>query len=182
MCIRLSLKIEPPATSTPRTTASREDLTGEKRLRPTHTDANQASCHTSLLSCYPNQMQPWCDNTWCVIMPGLRWPRWSSIGSDFPSPKLKTLGVYTFLLMISFFRDTGPDTTASPLCGRRGNVAEGALPKVPPTPPSPRNLITYGHRKCHSLGYKCVWFLSSVHLFASPTPLCLSLFCLIQYL
>uniref|UniRef100_A0A671Q8N0 Ral GEF with PH domain and SH3 binding motif 2 n=1 Tax=Sinocyclocheilus anshuiensis TaxID=1608454 RepID=A0A671Q8N0_9TELE len=74
---KLSLKIEPPATSTPRTTASREDL-------------------------------------------------------------------------------TGPDTSASPLCGRRGNVAEGALPKVPPTPPSPRNLITYGHRKCHSLGYNFI--------------------------
>lgn len=73
---KLSLKIEPPATSTTRTTASREDLTG----------------------------------------------------SD----------------------------TASPLCGRRGNVAEGALPKVPPTPPSPRNLITYGHRKCHSLGYNFI--------------------------
>ncbi|XP_065113450.1 ras-specific guanine nucleotide-releasing factor RalGPS2 isoform X2 [Paramisgurnus dabryanus] len=74
---KLSLKIEPPATSTPRTTASREDL-------------------------------------------------------------------------------TGPDTSASPLCGRRGNLAEGALPKVPPTPPSPRNLITYGHRKCHSLGYNFI--------------------------
>ncbi|KTG39798.1 hypothetical protein cypCar_00020834 [Cyprinus carpio] len=47
---KLSLKIEPPATSTPRTTASREDLTGEKRMQPTHTDTNQASCHTSLLS------------------------------------------------------------------------------------------------------------------------------------
>uniref|UniRef100_A0A9J7XJQ5 Ral GEF with PH domain and SH3 binding motif 2 n=2 Tax=Cyprinus carpio TaxID=7962 RepID=A0A9J7XJQ5_CYPCA len=40
---KLSLKIEPPATSTPRTTASREDLTGEKRMQPTHTDTNQAS-------------------------------------------------------------------------------------------------------------------------------------------
>lgn len=71
---------------------------------------------------------------------------------------MKHLQCPTVLLMISvcFFRDSGPDTSASPLCGRRGNVAEGALPKIPPTPPSPRNLITYGHRKCHSLGYKCV--------------------------
>lgn len=88
---KLSLKIEPPATSTPRTTASREDL-------------------------------------------------------------------------------TGPDISASPLCGRRGNVAEGALPKVPPTPPSPRNLITYGHRKCHSLGYNFIHKTNTVEFKSATFP------------
>ncbi|GAA6079552.1 ras-specific guanine nucleotide-releasing factor RalGPS2 isoform X1, partial [Tachysurus ichikawai] len=47
----------------------------------------------------------------------------------------------------------GSDASGSPLCGRRGNSADGGLPKVPGTPPSPRNLLPYGHRKCHSLGY-----------------------------
>ncbi|XP_068071494.1 ras-specific guanine nucleotide-releasing factor RalGPS2 isoform X1 [Danio rerio] len=88
---KLSLKIEPPATSTPRTTASREDL-------------------------------------------------------------------------------TGPDISASPLCGRHGNVAEGALPKVPPTPPSPRNLITYGHRKCHSLGYNFIHKTNTVEFKSATFP------------
>uniref|UniRef100_A0A673JWL4 Ras-specific guanine nucleotide-releasing factor RalGPS2-like n=1 Tax=Sinocyclocheilus rhinocerous TaxID=307959 RepID=A0A673JWL4_9TELE len=89
---KLSLKIEPPATSTPRTTASREDLTGEKYI------------------------------------------------------------------------------SASPLCGRRGNVAEGALPKVSPTPPSPRNLITYGHRKCHSLGYNFIHKTNTVEFKSATFP------------
>ncbi|TRZ01669.1 hypothetical protein DNTS_006151 [Danionella cerebrum] len=88
---KLSLKIEPPSSSTPRTTASREDL-------------------------------------------------------------------------------TGPDSSASPLCGRRGNSAEGALPKIPPTPPSPRNLITYGHRKCHSLGYNFIHKTSSVEFKSATFP------------
>ncbi|XP_051501578.1 ras-specific guanine nucleotide-releasing factor RalGPS2-like isoform X2 [Myxocyprinus asiaticus] len=88
---KLSLKIEPPATSTPRTTASREDL-------------------------------------------------------------------------------TGPDSSASPLCGHRGNVAEGALTKVPPTPPSPRNLITYGHRKCHSLGYNFIHKTNTVEFKSATFP------------
>ncbi|KAG9350959.1 hypothetical protein JZ751_024848, partial [Albula glossodonta] len=51
----------------------------------------------------------------------------------------------------------GPDASASPLCGRRGTAAEGALSKVPPTPPSPRNLLPCGHRKCHSLGYNATF-------------------------
>uniref|UniRef100_A0A673A0W3 Ras-GEF domain-containing protein n=1 Tax=Sphaeramia orbicularis TaxID=375764 RepID=A0A673A0W3_9TELE len=47
----------------------------------------------------------------------------------------------------------GQEASASPLCGRKCVVAaEGT--KVPATPPSPRNLLPYGHRKCHSLGYK----------------------------
>uniref|UniRef100_A0A7N8WV21 Ral GEF with PH domain and SH3 binding motif 2 n=1 Tax=Mastacembelus armatus TaxID=205130 RepID=A0A7N8WV21_9TELE len=47
----------------------------------------------------------------------------------------------------------GQEASASPLCGRKCTVA-GEGPKVPATPPSPRNLLPYGHRKCHSLGYK----------------------------
>uniref|UniRef100_A0A8C1YIX1 Ral GEF with PH domain and SH3 binding motif 2 n=1 Tax=Cyprinus carpio TaxID=7962 RepID=A0A8C1YIX1_CYPCA len=68
------------------------------------------------------------------------------------------------------FCDTGPDTSASPLCGRRGNVAEGALPKIPPTPPSPRNLITYGHRKCHSLGYNFIHKTNTVEFKSATFP------------
>ncbi|XP_051789216.1 ras-specific guanine nucleotide-releasing factor RalGPS2 isoform X5 [Erpetoichthys calabaricus] len=45
----------------------------------------------------------------------------------------------------------GPEAAASPQSGRRNPAAEGTL--VPSTPPSPRNLLPYGHRKCHSLGY-----------------------------
>uniref|UniRef100_A0A672QAX9 Ral GEF with PH domain and SH3 binding motif 2 n=1 Tax=Sinocyclocheilus grahami TaxID=75366 RepID=A0A672QAX9_SINGR len=67
------------------------------------------------------------------------------------------------------FCDTGPDISASPLCGRRGNV-EGALPKVPPTPPSPRNLITYGHRKCHSLGYNFIHKTNTVEFKSATFP------------
>lgn len=110
MCIRLSLKIEPPATSTPRTTASREDLTGEKLLRPTHTDATQASCHTSLLSCYPNQMQPWCDNissdVWILFMlhrAGFTLATVKFHWFRFSLPKAEDLQCHTFLLMISVF-------------------------------------------------------------------------------
>ncbi|MEQ2286894.1 RasGEF [Ameca splendens] len=43
----------------------------------------------------------------------------------------------------------GQEASSSPLCGRKGSVAA----EVPATPPSPRNLLPYGHRKCHSLGY-----------------------------
>ncbi|NXC12880.1 RGPS1 factor, partial [Corythaeola cristata] len=46
----------------------------------------------------------------------------------------------------------GSEVGASPQSGRKSVAAEGAL--LPPTPPSPRNLIPHGHRKCHSLGYK----------------------------
>ncbi|XP_063747645.1 ras-specific guanine nucleotide-releasing factor RalGPS2 isoform X3 [Eleginops maclovinus] len=46
----------------------------------------------------------------------------------------------------------GQEASSSPLCGRKCTIAaEGT--KVPATPPSPRNLLPYGHRKCHSLGY-----------------------------
>lgn len=56
------------------------------------------------------------------------------------------------------FLSTGQEASASPLCGRKCTIAaEGN--KVPATPPSPRNLLPYGHRKCHSLGYKSVFLL-----------------------
>ena len=49
----------------------------------------------------------------------------------------------------------GQELSASPLCGRKGTIApEGT--KVSATPPSPRNLLPYSHRKSHSLGYKSV--------------------------
>uniref|UniRef100_A0A8B9K8T0 Ral GEF with PH domain and SH3 binding motif 2 n=1 Tax=Astyanax mexicanus TaxID=7994 RepID=A0A8B9K8T0_ASTMX len=64
----------------------------------------------------------------------------------------------------------GPDATGSPLCGRRGNMAEGALPKVPPTPPSPRNLLPYGHRKCHSLGYNFIHKMNTVEFKSATFP------------
>ncbi|XP_075792980.1 ras-specific guanine nucleotide-releasing factor RalGPS2 isoform X4 [Pelodiscus sinensis] len=45
----------------------------------------------------------------------------------------------------------GSEVGASPQSTRKNAAAEGAL--LPPTPPSPRNLLPHGHRKCHSLGY-----------------------------
>ncbi|XP_032427092.1 ras-specific guanine nucleotide-releasing factor RalGPS2 isoform X3 [Xiphophorus hellerii] len=50
----------------------------------------------------------------------------------------------------------GQDASSSPLCGRKGSV----VADVPATPPSPRNLLPYGHRKCHSLGYKTRFYHS----------------------
>ncbi|XP_054902746.1 ras-specific guanine nucleotide-releasing factor RalGPS2 isoform X3 [Poeciliopsis prolifica] len=50
----------------------------------------------------------------------------------------------------------GQEASSSPLCGRKGSVAAD----VPATPPSPRNLLPYGHRKCHSLGYKTRFYHS----------------------
>uniref|UniRef100_A0A9J8CYR1 Ral GEF with PH domain and SH3 binding motif 2 n=1 Tax=Cyprinus carpio carpio TaxID=630221 RepID=A0A9J8CYR1_CYPCA len=89
------------------------------------------------------------------------------------SPQSSTPSVSHVLIndyYVCCFCDTGPDTSASPLCGRRGNVAEGALPKIPPTPPSPRNLITYGHRKCHSLGYNFIHKTNTVEFKSATFP------------
>lgn len=58
---------------------------------------------------------------------------------------------------MSFFFP-GSEVGASPQSGRKTVAAEGAL--LPPTPPSPRNLIPHGHRKCHSLGYKSAFCLT----------------------
>lgn len=57
----------------------------------------------------------------------------------------------------------GQEASASPLCGRKCMVT-GEGPKVPATPPSPRNLLPYGHRKCHSLGYKSVLGILSIFM------------------
>ncbi|XP_041913264.1 LOW QUALITY PROTEIN: ras-specific guanine nucleotide-releasing factor RalGPS2 [Alosa sapidissima] len=62
----------------------------------------------------------------------------------------------------------GPDASASPLCGRRGNIAESC--KVPATPPSPRNLLPYGHRKCHSLGYNFIHKTNTVEFKSATFP------------
>uniref|UniRef100_A0AAY5KMD4 Ral GEF with PH domain and SH3 binding motif 2 n=1 Tax=Esox lucius TaxID=8010 RepID=A0AAY5KMD4_ESOLU len=62
----------------------------------------------------------------------------------------------------------GPDASASPLCGRKGPIADGT--KVPPTPPSPRNLLPYGHRKCHSLGYNFIHKMNTVEFKSATFP------------
>ncbi|XP_053470583.1 ras-specific guanine nucleotide-releasing factor RalGPS2 isoform X2 [Ictalurus furcatus] len=64
----------------------------------------------------------------------------------------------------------GSDASGSPLCGRRGNSADGGLPKVPGTPPSPRNLLPYGHRKCHSLGYNFIHKMNTVEFKSATFP------------
>ncbi|XP_042271967.1 ras-specific guanine nucleotide-releasing factor RalGPS2 isoform X2 [Thunnus albacares] len=63
----------------------------------------------------------------------------------------------------------GQEASASPLCGRKCTVAaEGA--KVPATPPSPRNLLPYGHRKCHSLGYNFIHKMNTVEFKSATFP------------
>uniref|UniRef100_A0A8C4DMW4 Ral GEF with PH domain and SH3 binding motif 2 n=1 Tax=Dicentrarchus labrax TaxID=13489 RepID=A0A8C4DMW4_DICLA len=65
----------------------------------------------------------------------------------------------------------GQEASASPLCGRKCMIAaEGT--KVPATPPSPRNLLPYGHRKCHSLGYKMLtsFFMNTVEFKSATFP------------
>ncbi|MBN3283801.1 RGPS2 factor, partial [Polyodon spathula] len=65
----------------------------------------------------------------------------------------------------------GPDAVASPQSGRRNVAGEGgALSKVPPTPPSPRNLIPYGHRKCHSLGYNFIHKMNTAEFKSATFP------------
>ncbi|KAG8003535.1 Ras-specific guanine nucleotide-releasing factor RalGPS2, partial [Nibea albiflora] len=63
----------------------------------------------------------------------------------------------------------GQEASASPLCGRKCTIAaEGT--KVPATPPSPRNLLPYGHRKCHSLGYNFIHKMNSVEFKSATFP------------
>uniref|UniRef100_A0A8C7G8U1 Ral GEF with PH domain and SH3 binding motif 2 n=1 Tax=Oncorhynchus kisutch TaxID=8019 RepID=A0A8C7G8U1_ONCKI len=62
----------------------------------------------------------------------------------------------------------GSDASGSPLCGRKGPIADGS--KVPPTPPSPRNLLPYGHRKCHSLGYNFIHKMNTVEFKSATFP------------
>ncbi|KAK6484467.1 ras-specific guanine nucleotide-releasing factor RalGPS2 isoform X1 [Huso huso] len=65
----------------------------------------------------------------------------------------------------------GPDAVASPQSGRQNVAGEGgALSKVPPTPPSPRNLIPYGHRKCHSLGYNFIHKMNTAEFKSATFP------------
>ncbi|XP_060934477.1 ras-specific guanine nucleotide-releasing factor RalGPS2 isoform X1 [Limanda limanda] len=63
----------------------------------------------------------------------------------------------------------GLDASASPLCGRKCTVASEG-PKVPATPPSPRNLLPYGHRKCHSLGYNFIHKMNTVEFKSATFP------------
>uniref|UniRef100_A0A671V611 Ral GEF with PH domain and SH3 binding motif 2 n=1 Tax=Sparus aurata TaxID=8175 RepID=A0A671V611_SPAAU len=63
----------------------------------------------------------------------------------------------------------GQEASASPLCGRKCTIAaEGN--KVPATPPSPRNLLPYGHRKCHSLGYNFIHKMNTVEFKSATFP------------
>ncbi|XP_076009039.1 ras-specific guanine nucleotide-releasing factor RalGPS2 isoform X2 [Genypterus blacodes] len=63
----------------------------------------------------------------------------------------------------------GQEASASPLCGRKGTVAADAT-KIPATPPSPRNLLPYGHRKCHSLGYNFIHKMNTVEFKSATFP------------
>ncbi|XP_027882770.1 ras-specific guanine nucleotide-releasing factor RalGPS2 isoform X2 [Xiphophorus couchianus] len=60
----------------------------------------------------------------------------------------------------------GQEVSSSPLCGRKGSVAAD----VPATPPSPRNLLPYGHRKCHSLGYNFIHKMNTVEFKSATFP------------
>ncbi|XP_032427091.1 ras-specific guanine nucleotide-releasing factor RalGPS2 isoform X2 [Xiphophorus hellerii] len=60
----------------------------------------------------------------------------------------------------------GQDASSSPLCGRKGSV----VADVPATPPSPRNLLPYGHRKCHSLGYNFIHKMNTVEFKSATFP------------
>ncbi|XP_029110503.1 ras-specific guanine nucleotide-releasing factor RalGPS2 isoform X3 [Scleropages formosus] len=67
------------------------------------------------------------------------------------------------------FSEDLEDASASPMCGRKGAAAEGVLAKVP-TPPSPRNFIPYGHRKCHSLGYNFIHKMNTAEFKSATFP------------
>ncbi|EFB26872.1 hypothetical protein PANDA_004300 [Ailuropoda melanoleuca] len=62
----------------------------------------------------------------------------------------------------------GPEVGASPQSGRKSMAAEGAL--LPQTPPSPRNLIPHGHRKCHSLGYNFIHKMNTAEFKSATFP------------
>ncbi|KAB0376898.1 hypothetical protein FD755_011342, partial [Muntiacus reevesi] len=62
----------------------------------------------------------------------------------------------------------GPEVGASPQSGRKSMAAEGAL--LPQTPPSPRNLIQHGHRKCHSLGYNFIHKMNTAEFKSATFP------------
>uniref|UniRef100_A0A8C6LS65 Ral GEF with PH domain and SH3 binding motif 2 n=1 Tax=Nothobranchius furzeri TaxID=105023 RepID=A0A8C6LS65_NOTFU len=60
----------------------------------------------------------------------------------------------------------GQEASSSPLCGRKGSVTAD----VPATPPSPRNMLPYGHRKCHSLGYNFIHKMNTVEFKSATFP------------
>lgn len=97
------------------------------------------------------------------IEPGTSTPRANASKEDLVGKLGVNCGIIistTCFINLTFFLflSTGQEASASPLCGRKCTIAaEGN--KVPATPPSPRNLLPYGHRKCHSLGYKSVFLL-----------------------
>ncbi|KAL4634965.1 ras-specific guanine nucleotide-releasing factor RalGPS2-like isoform X1 [Arapaima gigas] len=65
--------------------------------------------------------------------------------------------------------NSGPDATASPMCGRKGVAAEGALAKTQ-NPTSPCNIVPYGHRKCHSLGYNFIHKMNTAEFKSATFP------------
>ncbi|XP_037554133.1 ras-specific guanine nucleotide-releasing factor RalGPS2 isoform X2 [Nematolebias whitei] len=60
----------------------------------------------------------------------------------------------------------GQESSSSPLSGRKGSVTA----EVPNTPPSPRNMLPYGHRKCHSLGYNFIHKMNTVEFKSATFP------------
>ncbi|KAM8931125.1 ras-specific guanine nucleotide-releasing factor RalGPS2 isoform 3-T3 [Pelodytes ibericus] len=62
----------------------------------------------------------------------------------------------------------GPEVGASPQSSRKTIPVEGVL--LPPTPPSPRNLIPHGHRKCHSLGYNFIHKMNTAEFKSATFP------------
>ncbi|KAG9483057.1 hypothetical protein GDO78_009154 [Eleutherodactylus coqui] len=62
----------------------------------------------------------------------------------------------------------GSEVGASPQSSRKSIPVEGVL--LPPTPPSPRNLIPLGHRKCHSLGYNFIHKMNTAEFKSATFP------------
>ncbi|XP_068098656.1 ras-specific guanine nucleotide-releasing factor RalGPS2 isoform X2 [Hyperolius riggenbachi] len=62
----------------------------------------------------------------------------------------------------------GSETGASPQNSRKSIVVEAGL--LPPTPPSPRNLMPLGHRKCHSLGYNFIHKMNTAEFKSATFP------------
>ncbi|XP_073499441.1 ras-specific guanine nucleotide-releasing factor RalGPS2 isoform X2 [Phyllobates terribilis] len=62
----------------------------------------------------------------------------------------------------------GSEVGASPQSSRKSIPVGGVL--LPPTPPSPRNLIPHGHRKCHSLGYNFIHKMNTAEFKSATFP------------
>lgn len=92
------------------------------------------------------------------IEPGTSTPRANASKEDLAGKMtFFSYGLFTLVYKYappSWLSPKGQEASASPLCGRKCTISS----EVPATPPSPRNLLPYGHRKCHSLGYKSVYF------------------------